>query len=348
MTTSIQWTDETWNPIRARNLETGRVGWHCERISEGCRNCYAEQKNLGFFQLGTGYKYNKRMPDEIEVFLDEETLLQPLHWKKPRKVFPCSMTDWAGAWVPDEWMDKLLAVVALCPQHTFLFLTKRAERLPRYLINLRQRIRGYIHGHQGYFADILAPVIGQRALDAAWVHMKNFYHGPDEPKGIGDATAWPWPLPNVWLGVSAEDQATFDNRWGWLRQTEAAHRWLSLEPMIASINVRAAVSEDHYNCDEGTDDDPTPAHRCWPTTDWIVLGGESGSRARAFDFQWARDIINQCKAAQTPVFVKQLGAFPYDSFYQAGATDQRIYLKDKKGGDINEWSPDLQIREFPQ
>lgn len=349
MTSNIEWLidpegrkGETWNPIRARITDplTGEVrqGWHCEIVSPGCVNCYAQQQNKGFFKLGTGLPYNRKSRDKVEIYLDEETLLQPLRWKKARRIFPCSMTDWMGEWVPDEWIDKMLAVAALCPQHTFLFLTKRTERLPVFFANARNRIAN------------IARVNGLRLL-------KNI-------EFIQQSELMPWPLPNVWIGISCEDQKTADERTRHLYQTPAAMWWLSLEPMIGPINMR--LSGKPCTCagtckgQVGLGDDwrcvllegRKPGH--------VVLGGESGPHARPFDLQWARDIIGQCKAAQVPVFVKQLGAKPFlhwdDQTCAVGLTlgppnenqDYPVRLKNKKGGDMNEWSADLRIREYPQ
>lgn len=133
---TIEWTDSTWSPIRARLKEKigrkakGSLGWHCEHASEGCRNCYAEGFNR---RLGTGLDFKPGHRDDVEIFLDEEMLLAPLRWKKPKIIFVCSMTDAFASFVRDEWLDRMFAVMALCPQHTFQVLTKRAERMREYI-----------------------------------------------------------------------------------------------------------------------------------------------------------------------------------------------------------------------
>src|SRR5258708_16196189 len=121
---AIEWTDATWTPIRAR---TDNVGWHCEHVSEGCRNCYAEGINR---RLGTGLSFKPALKPAL--FLDEKMLLAPLKWKKPRTIFVCSMTDLFADFVRDEWIDRMFAVMALCPQHRFQVLTKRAQRMREY------------------------------------------------------------------------------------------------------------------------------------------------------------------------------------------------------------------------
>src|ERR1043166_3823667 len=122
----IEWTDASWTPIRARNLKTGKIGWHCEHVTSGCEFCYAENMNK---RLGTGLSFKPGHRKDIQIFLDETMLLAPLRWKKPRMIFVCSMTDAFADFVKDEWLDKMFAVMALCPQHTFQVLTKRPERM---------------------------------------------------------------------------------------------------------------------------------------------------------------------------------------------------------------------------
>ncbi len=124
---SIEWTESTWTPIRAHNLKTGKIGWHCEHATTGCEFCYAEGFNL---RLGTGLPFKPGHRADIEIFLDEKMLTAPLRWKRPRKIFVGSMTDLFADFVTDEWLDKIFAIMAACPQHTFQVLTKRAARLP--------------------------------------------------------------------------------------------------------------------------------------------------------------------------------------------------------------------------
>src|SRR5579885_1145834 len=129
--TSIEWTNATWNPIRG-----------CSRVSEGCRNCYAEKVAFRFSGLGQPYEglvrinaAGERKPEwNGEVRLVEEHLRDPLKWKKPQRVFVNSMSDLFHENVPDEWIDKIFAVMALCPQHIFQVLTKRPERMRKYLL----------------------------------------------------------------------------------------------------------------------------------------------------------------------------------------------------------------------
>lgn len=137
---SIEWTRSddgtpgaTWNPLRAENPDGNHVGWHCEHVSEGCRNCYAEQRNKGFFNLGTRLPYARQSRDKVVVYVDEKTLKQPLRWRDPRRVFVCSMTDLFGEWHTDEMVNQVFNVMYGANQHTFQILTKRPERMYDYI-----------------------------------------------------------------------------------------------------------------------------------------------------------------------------------------------------------------------
>jgi hypothetical protein len=124
----------TWNPIRALNKFTGKRGWFCTHVHEGCRNCYAERLNVKDGDTGgNGIPYRAQDRELVDIILHDATLLQPLKWKSPRTIFVCSMSDLYGEWVTDEWLDKIKAVQALTPQHTYIELTKRPERMRAYL-----------------------------------------------------------------------------------------------------------------------------------------------------------------------------------------------------------------------
>ncbi|HEX3809571.1 MAG TPA: phage Gp37/Gp68 family protein [Rhizomicrobium sp.] len=277
----IEWTDSTWKPIRARRLSTGKVGWHCVHMSEGCRNCYAERQNKNTF-YGNGLAYKPGHEMDIEIFLDEKTLTAPLRWKNPRQIFVCSMTDLFADFVKDEWIDRIFAVMALCPQHTFQILTKRPERMRAYLTEARAKFAGEM---LGTYEMIVSAAMGKLGL------------GPGQfretfPNGM------PWPLPNVWLGTSCEDQATANARSGPLFDTPAAVRFFSLEPLLGPIDMHL-----------GEDLSLTP--------DWVIVGGESGPNARPMHPDWARSLRDQCAAAGVPFFFKQWGEWQHET--QIGA-----------------------------
>lgn len=146
-----------------------------------------------------------------------------------------------------------------------------------------------------------------------------------------------WPLPNVWLGASIEDQATASDRIPSLLATPAAVRFLSVEPLLGFIDLSIWFSIKRF----GREDRER-------FIDWVIVGGESGPGARPCDVQWIRVITAQCMAAGVPVFVKQLGANIAPITIEAGSVKERLFLKDPKGGDMAEWPEDLRVREFPR
>ena len=208
--TTIEWTHrpgtkgETWNPIRARNRETGGVGHYCAHVSEGCRNCYAE--TMQGWRFNNPIRFAAQDIDQVEIFLDAEVLIKPLRWRQPRTIFVCSMTDLYGPWVPDTWLDKIKAIEALTPQHTYIELTKRPERMGEYIANHSQaRCDG-----RGEAVVEIDPTIPLESLR--------------------------WPLPNVWEGTSVEDNDTAQARIRELQKVPAAVRWISFEPMLGPVD----------------------------------------------------------------------------------------------------------------
>lgn len=208
----------------------------------------------------------------------------PLRWRKPARIFVNSMSDLFHEAVPDEFIDRVFAVMALAPQHTFLVLTKRPERMRGYMDKLSR----YPEGH---------------CWEGALRGFRVF--GPDF-KTVD------LPLRNVHLGVSVEDQATVDQRIPILLQTPAAVRWVSYEPALAGVDFtdivvgRGSGSEHHINAlsmeGDNVADDEEYSGAC---IDWVVVGGESGPKARPCDVAWIRSAVEQCRAAGVPVFVKQ-------------------------------------------
>jgi protein gp37 len=268
---AIEWTDATWNPIRARRVAVrdgkigrGPPGWHCEHVSPGCEHCYAEGINK---RLGTGLPFKPGHRKDIEIFLDEVgMLLRPLRWKKSRMIFVCSMTDLFADFVKDEWIHKIFALMALCPQHTFQVLTKRPKRMRDYFLKRRFRDVHPLEDRADAINDAMNYLRPRREL------RDNSEEGP--------------PFRNVWLGISAEDQTRFDERWYHLRETPAAVKFVSFEPLLGDIVFR-------------------PAHR--PGPDWAIVGGESGPHARPMHPDWARSLRDQCREADVPFFYKQTG-----------------------------------------
>lgn len=311
----IAWTEATWNPL---------VG--CSRVSEGCRHCYAETLT---YRLGERFgmaKYTgltRLVGGEPQwtgaLRLSEPDLSLPLRWKKPRRVFVNSMSDLFHEKVPIDWLARIFNVMAdMCADaHTFLVLTKRAARMRTVL------------------SEALPEYAGE-------------HYSGETPLGVClDVGASAWPLPNVWLGVSVEDQATADERIPMLLSTPAVVRWVSYEPALGPVDFRRYLLPMRY---------AEVIERMHGTyLDWIVVGGESGPRARLFDLAWARRALTQCRAAGVPCFVKQLGsnAGLEVAGLEPPASGGRVrkWLRwramDRKGADITEWPPDLRVREYP-
>ncbi len=218
---AIEWTDASWTPIRARNKATGKVGWHCVHASPGCQFCYAEGLNK---RLGTGLPFKPGHEKDIEIFLDEEMLLAPLRWKRPRMIFVCSMTDLFADFVPDEMIDKLFAVMALAPQHTFQVLTKRSKRMRAYMAEC--------DGSQEWDGSAFLTAWPRRMGVANAMGEISFAMNYDVQLGRVHVL----PLPNVWLGVSAEDQPRADERIPDLLASPAALRFVSAEPLLGPID----------------------------------------------------------------------------------------------------------------
>jgi protein gp37 len=356
--TKIEWTDFNWNFLRG-----------CSRVSEGCRNCYAEKIAARFSEPGQAFYGiakrrafvgDKRSNWTGEISFHEEILLEPLKWKKPRRVFVNSMSDLFHEKVTDEMLDKAFAVMALTPQHTFQILTKRPERMLKYLTAPSIRFpnstepRPEISYRLALLTDLGDKQSIQRTADA----QNRLCHGG-------------WPLPNVWLGVSVEDQKTADERIPLLLQTPAAVRWISAEPLLGPVNISRILLKKSDRPENGKPDLTFNALKGWhgganvnnrTRLDWVVIGGESGPGARPFNIEWARSIVQQCKATNVPVFVKQLGAKPFIhqqssvNFQRDGVSlqiesieyDSTFSLNNRKGGDPSEWPEDLRVREFPE
>jgi protein gp37 len=321
--TSIQWTDKTWNPVRG-----------CSRVSEGCRHCYAERQAArfsgphrpfdGFVRIQTGI--GPQWTGKVELV--ESHLTDPLSWKKPQRVFVNSMSDLFHEALLDEEIDRVFAVMSQSPQHTFQVLTKRPWRMLQWFqYENDKRVRqDYVDDAAGTFGWCHANVDGR------------------------------WPLPNVWLGVSVEDQKTADDRIPLLLSTPAAVRFISYEPALGPVDLWRYVGRGRPRNGGPMVNllRPWEEPRYQPGIDWVIVGGESGPGARPFDIAWARDIIAQCKTAGVACFIKQLGAraFVGHSYHKQihhRSTDGNLYLKlkDGKGGDMEEWREDLRVRQFP-
>ena len=269
MSTNIPYLDEVWNLTRG-----------CTKVSAGCAHCYAERITQRFWRGPKGMSFN----GAIDVSTVEKALDKPLHWRKPRRVGVCFMSDLFHEAVPDEFLDKVFAViwrtsiggqwtpqgkryeVENCPEeyrrelpvHTYIVLTKRPERMRAYFLT---------EGRARRIAE------AERELPWLW----------DIPLD----TFSPWPIP-VWLGVSVENQETADERIPILLETPAAHRWVSAEPLLGPVDLHLYL----------------PPY-AGSGIDWIVVGGESGPHSRSMEQHWLAQVLLDCNVAAVPAYAKQ-------------------------------------------
>jgi protein gp37 len=366
-TTKIEWADRSWNPVRG-----------CSLVSTGCRACYAMKQAHRFSGAGQPYEGLTELGPAGprwtgKVRLVEEALTEPLRWKRPQRIFVNSMSDLFHDDVPFDFIDRVFAVMALAPRHTFQILTKRPDRMRFYLVDGRA-------DRVAQAAKVLHTTVRPFALPSTEVF---------DGRRVALGQPWllhAWPLPNVWLGVSCENQQTADERIPLLLQTPAAVRFVSAEPLLGPIDfTKIAVPDEHAGKYAGhgftfnalhRDDDLTmfnsPAH-----LDLVIPGGESGARPRRCNVRWIRSIVRQCQAFDVAAFVKQLGAVVIDrndagflgeephhwpdiidqedrvEYDLDGTRDGyqgapvRIHLRDRKGGEMSEWPEDLRVRKFP-
>lgn len=265
MTTKIEWAEETWSPI------TG-----CTKISEGCKNCYAERmaKRLANIE-GSGYDKD----DPFKVTYHPERLDQPLKWKKPRRIFVCSMGDLFHEDVPFWKVDEVFAIMQKADHHIYMVLTKRPRRMHKYFTEWLEGENRFIN------------------LEGAYRDMK-----------IDPPRVTCFPFHNVWLGVTVENQAAADERIPWLLKTPAEVRFVSVEPMLGPVNLEPYLQyppmTENYKMTFGLNE--------FKGLDWVICGGESGPHARPMHPDWARGLRDQCQVAGVPFFFKQWGEWGID------------------------------------
>jgi len=254
--TPIEWTDDSWNPIRARNKETGGIGHFCVKVSPGCKHCYAEGLQP---RMQNPIRYAAQDADKVDVFLDYEVAERPLRRRRPRKIFPCSMTDLFGEFVPDDMIATVFAFMAYARPHTFQVTTKRGDRM--FELMTSARFAELYDGACHLVGDIACEIHAQRGEFNANERRK------DDIRAFDPA----FPLQNVWLGSSVEDQQRADERRpameklaleGWLT-------WVSNEPSLEAIDWKG-----------------------WEFLRWFVAGGESGPRGRPSHPDWHRTARN--------------------------------------------------------
>lgn len=322
--TGITWCDRTWSPIEG-----------CSPKSEGCRHCWAArtlirlQDNPGTPRywpthgdyLATHGPHGPRLTGHVRWFPDR--LDEPLRARAPKdgnrlRIFVCSRADLFHEGVTDEQRAAVFGVMAAAPEHDFLVLTKRDPR-PwfRWVESLGQpSVR-----------------IGREAI----------FHGAPRER-IGKVPLWTWPLPNVWLGVSVEDQATWDERVPLLLQCPAALRWVSAEPLLGPIMGGSPGSIQRHVKGGAAE---------WRRPDWIVIGGESGPKARPCDLAWIRNLLRQCEEAGVAAYTKQIGANAVDSGAPGlggfpGGSGVVWGTRHRAGADPNEWPEDLRVQDWPE
>ena len=318
--TGINWTNATWNPVLG-----------CSRISEGCRNCYAErQAGSGRLLQFEAYQGLTRPTDKGpkwtgEVRLIPERLDQPLRWSKHRMIFVNSMSDLFHESVPFETIAVIFAVMASAPRHTFQVLTKRAHRMVEFFAWLDGQVEGaverYLNGEVMREARAARQAVGMSEPPPPTPTLRGLYdlaapayeeHSAALEKPLSNLAQrhWQsWPLPNVWLGVSVEDQAAADERIPLLLQTPARVRWISAEPLLGPVTLNYL----HYNGEveidalNGTHGIIRPHGGENARLDWVVVGGESGQGARPMHPDWARSLRDQRVGAGVAYFFKQWG-----------------------------------------
>lgn len=342
-TTGIGWTGATWNPT---------VG--CTKVSPGCDRCYAETfvnrrghpaalaraEEAALTARAQNADEDAARARALEAFpttfdhvslRSDRFLLQPLRWRKPRLIFVNSLSDLFHDDVPDEFIAEVWAVMSIARRHTFQVLTKRHARMRsltssflfRIMVNAARMRRGY---------SVL----------------------PDSPpKGPS------WPLRNVWLGVSVENQQWADIRIPALLNTPAAVRFLSCEPLLGPVDLHAGGDGTYghwlpdpaeVDCDGAPRTDPLCQAHGMPAcnqdpgctfVDWVIVGGESGPGARPMDVGWAGQLAEQCAVAGVPFFFKQTGTVLAKQLGLRGS-----------GDDPAQWpthlSPELWRQDYPE
>lgn len=292
--TTIEWTEKTWNPVRG-----------CSILSPGCHNCYAMGMAARFSDpgmWGAGYARfsNKRLPQWTgKVSLVAKNLSIPLSWKEPQLVFVNSTSDLFHESLTFMEIAAVFGVMAQTPRHTYQVLTKRSKRMLAFY-----RWLDAINEDNGPPPDDTVSTCATNYIDLDHVER-------------------PWPLPNVHIGVSVEDQERADERISDLVRIPAAIRFLSCEPLLGpvTIGLMGTLPKDDF-----------PNYTMvWERIGWVIVGSESGPRRRPMETAWARAIVDECLGARVPVFTKQI------------ATPGHA-----KGGDPAHWPPGDWPRQFPE
>ena len=326
--TSIEWTERTWNPTKG-----------CSEVSPGCANCYARRQARRLRAMGQA-AYQDVVDDRGHwtggiVLAGDDTLYAPLARSKPTTWFVDSMSDLFHPHCEQAWRDEVFSVMAACPQHEFQILTKRPEEMLEYVYVVSLLARG-CERDQAIF-DVWRAMYGDEVNDRLW------------------------PLPNVRLGVSIENQATADTRLpelahikrlGW-KTMVSAEPLLERLDLMRSLNVCPDCGERPGSWADGRwryEGYVWAHHHGYPighvrcdverAIDWLIVGGESGPGARVCEVGAVKNMVRQCAAFDVPCFVKQLGSKPV-------WMGEPLKLKSRKGSDPAEWPEALRVREVP-
>lgn len=306
-------------------------------MSAGCENCYAEAVAARFSGPGLPYEGLARRTlsgkpkwTGATRFVNK-VLGQPIRWKEPRRIFVNSMSDLFHESFTNEEIAAVFGVMAAAPHHTFQVLTKRPQRMVDWFEWFR--VDSFLDGRKHSLAPYAANELGDGSegdQEKQHSRMMNIFDNA-YPGNI------PWPLPNVHLGVSVENQDAANNRIHLLLKTPAAVRFLSCEPLLGATDISQWLVPGLTTRDGNErlhrDDPRTPSTGgTWDFgLDWVIVGGESGSKARVMNPDWARSLRDQCQAANVPFFMKQMGS--------AGRAN--------KGESMDDLPEDLRIRQFP-
>jgi protein gp37 len=282
--TLVEWSDATWPIVQG-----------CDYESPGCTHCYAvplvwrmahhPNPTISAPLQGVVAKNARgKLHFTGKVALRDDRLDWPLKWGEPRKIFVPSHGDLFHPAVPDEFIDRVYAVMAMCPSHTFQVLTKRTRRMRDYIGGAAERV---------WDAVCAAP--------DEW-RVPRMDGSPLLPALAAQGAVWggerPWPLRNVWAGTSIEDQVRADERIPPLLETLAVIRFLSAEPLLGPVDLRGWETHDWRPAEPG---------EIVPRVDWVIGGFESGKDARGGLRAWARSLRDQCGAADVAFFWKQNG-----------------------------------------
>ena len=316
--TKIQWTDLSSNPLKYRDNNTGETVWHCVKISPGCANCYSESLATRY---GRGGPFTRTQLQTVTPFIDPKEISRILNVQKIKKIpvagkrcFPFDMTDLFGDWVSDDQIDVCFAAFATRKDITFQVLTKRTERLLDYVSNLYRDI-----------ASVTVP----RLLKAA----KSF--GFDQQfLNANPGPVFDTPIQNLWLGTSIENVAMMQRRAPLLAKVQAKNRFWSVEPLLEVLDGFADVVRTPVFPDlPGLPPEANP--QMGRSVDWVILGGESGPGSRPMPEDAILPIVDGCRSAGIPLFVKQLGSV-LGRFYGGGKGDVPAH-----------WMENYRVREWP-